>query len=39
LMDINNNFVFNRSKDKLNVKSDNLLKRINEKYIRIFQLD
>ena len=35
LMDINNNFVFNRSKDKLNVKSDNLLKRINEKYDNI----
>ena len=35
LMDTNNNFVFNRSKDKLNVKSDNLLKRINEKYDNI----
>ncbi len=35
LMDTNNNFVFNRSKDKLNVKSDNLLKKINEKYDNI----
>jgi hypothetical protein len=35
LVDNNNNFRFNRSKDKLNIKSDNLLKRINEKYNNI----
>ena len=35
LVDNNNNFRFNRSKDKLNVESDNLLKRINEKYNNI----
>ena len=32
LVDDNNNFRFNRSKDKLNIKSDNLIKRINQKY-------
>ena len=35
LVDDNNNFRFNRSKDKLNIKSDNLIKRINQKYDNI----